>query len=59
MLNAVYGKSAWLKEGAIDASWPSAGLPEAVYADNGDGFRSHAFAWACRKSAIVKGVIAE
>ena len=27
MLNAVYDKSAWLKEREIDASWPAAGLP--------------------------------
>ena len=52
MLNAVYDKSAWLKEREIDASWPAAGLPEAVHADNGADFRSHAFAWACREEGI-------
>jgi putative transposase len=52
MLNAVYDKSAWLAERKIDASWPAAGLPEAVHADNGPDFRSHAFAWACREEGI-------
>ena len=52
MLNAVYDKSAWLKEREIDASWPAAGLPEAVHADNGADFRSHAFAWARREEGI-------
>ena len=52
MLNAVYDKSAWLAERKIDASWPAAGLPEAVHADNGADFRSHAFAWACREEGI-------
>ena len=52
MLNAVYDKSAWLAERQIDASWPAAGLPEAVHADNGADFRSHAFAWACREEGI-------
>ena len=52
MLNTVYDKSAWLTEREIDASWPAAGLPEAVHADNGADFRSHAFAWACREEGI-------
>src|SRR5271170_2596553 len=52
MLNAVYDKSAWLKEREIDASWPAAGLPETVHSDNGADFRSHAFAWACREEGI-------
>ena len=52
MLNAVYDKSAWLTEREIDASWPAVGLPEAVHADNGADFRSHAFAWACREEGI-------
>lgn len=52
MLHAVYDKSAWLRERGIDASWPAAGLPEAVHADNGADFRSHAFAWACREEGI-------
>ncbi len=52
MLNAVYDKTAWLKEREIDASWPAAGLPEAVHADNGADFRSRAFAWACREEGI-------
>ena len=52
MLNAVYDKSAWLTERQIDASWPAAGLPEAVHADNGADCRSHAFAWACREEGI-------
>ena len=51
-LNAVYDKSAWLKEREIDASWPAAGLPETVHSDNGADFRSHAFAWACREEDI-------
>jgi putative transposase len=41
-----------LTEREIDASWPAAGLPEAVHADNGADFRSHAFAWACREKGI-------
>jgi putative transposase len=52
MLNAVYDKSAWLRENAIDAPWPAAGLPEALHADNGADFRSRAFAWACREEGI-------
>ena len=52
MLNAVYEKSAWLKENAIDARWPAAGLPEALHADNGADFRSRAFSWACREEGI-------
>jgi putative transposase len=52
MLNAVYDKTAWLKEREIDASWPAAGLPETVHSDNGADFRSHAFAWACREEGI-------
>jgi putative transposase len=52
MLNAVYDKSAWLKENAIDARWPVAGLPEALHADNGADFRSKAFSWACREEGI-------
>ena len=52
MLNAVYDKSAWLREREIDASWPAAGLPEIVHSDNGADFRSHAFAWACREEGI-------
>ena len=52
MLNTVYDKSAWLKEREIDASWPTAGLPETVHSDNGADFRSHAFAWACREEGI-------
>jgi len=52
MLNAVYDKSAWLKENAIDARWPVAGLPETLHADNGADFRSKAFSWACREEGI-------
>ncbi len=52
MLNAVYDKSGWLKESAIDARWPVAGLPEALHADNGADFRSKAFSWACREEGI-------
>ncbi len=52
MLNAVYDKSAWLKENEVDARWPAAGLPEALHADNGADFRSRAFSWACREEGI-------
>ena len=52
MLNAVYDKTTWLKEHGIDAIWLAAGLPEAVYSDNGADFRSHAFSWACREEGI-------
>jgi putative transposase len=52
MLNAVYDKSSWLKEREIDATWPAAGLPEAVHVDNGADFRSRAFSWACREEGI-------
>jgi putative transposase len=41
-----------LKERKIDASWPAAGLPEAVHVDNGADFRSRAFSWACREEGI-------
>jgi putative transposase len=52
MLSAVYDKGAWLKENAIDARWPIAGLPEALHADNSTDFRSKAFSWACREEGI-------
>ncbi len=52
MLNAVYDKSAWLQENAIDAPWPVAGLPEALHADNGADFRSRAISRACREEGI-------
>jgi len=52
MLNAVYEKSAWLKDHSIDARWPAVGLPEALHADNGADFRSRAFSWACRQEGI-------
>ena len=55
MLNAVYDKSAWLKEREIDASHGRRpGLPETVHSDNGADFRSHAFAWACREEGIQR-----
>ncbi|MEK8095488.1 hypothetical protein WOC76_23820 [Methylocystis sp. IM3] len=41
-----------MKEREIDASWPAAGLPDGVHADNGADFRSHALAWACREEGI-------
>ena len=54
-LNAVYDKSAWLKEREIAiTSWPAVmGLPETVHSDNENAdFRSRAFAWACREEGI-------
>jgi len=52
LLHAVYDKTAWLAEREIDASWPVAGLPEALHADNGADFRSRAFVRACRDEGI-------
>lgn len=52
LLHAVYDKSAWLKECKVDASWPIAGLPETLHADNGADFRSRAFVRACRDAGI-------
>jgi putative transposase len=52
LLHAVYDKATWLQERDIDASWPIAGLPEALHADNGSDFRSRAFVRACRDAGI-------
>ena len=52
MLHAVYDKTAWLQEREVNASWPVAGLPEAVHVDNGADFRSRAFVGACRNEGI-------
>jgi len=52
LLHAVYDNTAWLAEREIDASWPVAGLPEALHADNGADFRSRAFVRACRDEGI-------
>ena len=48
LLHAVHDKTAWLKEREVDVSWPIAGLPEALHADNGADFRRRAFVRACR-----------
>ncbi len=34
LLHAVHDKTAWLREREIEASWPVAGLPETLHADN-------------------------
>ena len=52
LLHAVYDKALWLKERGIDASWPIAGLPGTLHADNGADFRSRAFVRACRDAGI-------
>ena len=52
LLHAVHDKTAWLKEREIEASWPVAGLPETLHADNGSDFRSRAFVRACRDAGI-------
>jgi len=52
LLHAVYDKTAWLKERGINASWPIAGLPETLHADNGADFRSRAFVRACHDAGI-------
>jgi putative transposase len=52
LLHATYDKAAWLREREIDASWPIAGLPETLHADNGADFRSRAFVRACRDAGI-------
>jgi len=52
LLHAVFDKTGWLAERGIDAPWPSAGLPEALHADNGADFRSRAFERACRNHGI-------
>jgi len=52
LLHAVHDKAAWLKEREVDVSWPIAGLPETLHADNGADFRSRAFVRACRDAGI-------
>lgn len=52
LLHATHDKTAWLREREIDATWPVAGLPEALHADNGADFRSRAFVRACRDAGI-------
>ena len=52
LLHAVYDKTSWLAERGIEASWPVAGLPETLHADNGPEFRSRAFKRACRNHGI-------
>ena len=52
LLHAVFDKTGWLAERGIDAPWPSAGLPEALHADNGADFRSRAFERACRNHGV-------
>jgi putative transposase len=52
LLHAVYDKTSWLTERDIDASWPVAGLPETLHADNGPEFRSRVFERACRNHGI-------
>jgi putative transposase len=52
LLHAVYDKTAWTAVRGIDASWPVAGLPAALHADNGSDFRSQAFVRACRNQGI-------
>ena len=52
LLHAVYDKTSWIAERGIEASWPVAGLPETLHADNGPDFRSRAFERACRNQGI-------
>ena len=52
LLHAVYDKAAWLQGRDVEAAWPIAGLPEALHAENGAHFRSHAFVRACRGEGI-------
>jgi len=40
---AVFEKSKWLGDRALDLPWPVAGLPRVVHVDNGSDFRSHDF----------------
>lgn len=52
LLQAVFDKSAWLREREINEPWPIAGLPETLHADNGADFRSRAFIRGCRDAGI-------
>jgi putative transposase len=52
LLHAVYDKTAWLAERAIDARWPISGLPYIIHVDNGSDFRSRTFERACRNEGI-------
>ncbi|MGO9431567.1 Mu transposase C-terminal domain-containing protein [Rhodoblastus sp.] len=53
LLHAVYDKTAWLAERAIDGKWPISGLPETIHVDNGADFHSRAFERACRDEGIA------
>lgn len=52
LLQAVFDKSAWLREREINELWPVAGLPETLHADNGADFRSRAFVRGCQDAGI-------
>jgi putative transposase len=52
LLHSVYDKTSWLAERNIEATWPVAGLPETLHADNGSDFRSRAFVRACQNEGI-------
>ena len=45
-------KEAWLSARNINADWPAAGLPDAIYVDNGKDFLSHAL----RRGAEEHGI---
>lgn len=52
MAQAVFEKSSWLSERAIDLPWPAAGLPRAVHVDNAGEFKSSAFTRALQDVGV-------
>jgi len=50
--HAVLPKAGWLRDRAIDLSWPAHGLPEIIHVDNGREFHSRAFTRGCQQHGI-------
>lgn len=53
LLHAILPKDGWLKERAIDGSWPIQGLPAKIYADNAKEFRGTMLERACAEYGIL------
>lgn len=49
---AALPKTAWLRDRAIELTWPGHGLPELVHVDNGPEFHSRAFERGCQQHGI-------
>lgn len=52
LLNAVFDKSALMEEKALDAEWPTMGLPKIIHVDNGPEFHSKAFLRGCEEHGV-------